>query len=84
VTTSATTRLSPGSDVDAHIGRRIVQRRRAIGLSREQLCESMGLSFLELEGYEAGRVKIRLGLLHDFADELGVRLEYFFNWSADA
>ena len=84
MTTSATPHVSLTSDVDLCIGRRIVQRRREIGVSPARLCAALGLTLEELRRCETGRTRLQIGLLHGLADELGVRLEYFFNWSPDA
>ncbi len=84
MTLSAPPPSSRISDVDLCIGRRIVQRRREIGITPTRLCAALGLTLEELRRCETGRTRIQIGLLHGVADALGVRLEYFFNWSPDA
>jgi transcriptional regulator with XRE-family HTH domain len=63
---------------DAHVGRRVRQRRELIGSSQEQLGTHLGLSFQQVQKYEKGTNRISAGRLLQIADFLGVRVESFF------
>lgn len=64
--------------IDAHVGRRVRERRELIGASQEQLGEHLGLSFQQVQKYEKGTNRISAGRLLQIADFLGVRAENFF------
>ncbi len=42
------------SKVDHHVGRRVRERRREIGMSQEKLGNVLGVSFQQIQKYEAG------------------------------
>ncbi len=66
------------NDVDDHVGRRIRQRRREIGMSLEKLGEALGISYQQVQKYEACSNRVSAGRLYDFTQHLGVTLDYFF------
>ena len=49
-------RLPPGvpNPVDIHVGGRVRQRRRVLGLSQEKLGDAVGLTFQQIQKYEKG------------------------------
>lgn len=66
------------SDIDAHVGRRIRERREAVGLSRQALARKLGLTFSQVQKYEKGANRIGAGRLLLIADALRVPVAYFF------
>ena len=58
--------------LDALVGRRIGERRRAIGLSQTALAERLGISPQQVQKYEAGQNRISASRLNDIARALGV------------
>ncbi len=65
-------------EVDAHVGRRIRQRRREIGMSQEGLGNALGISFQQVQKYEIGINRVAASRLWDMAKALKVDVEYFF------
>lgn len=57
------------------LGRRIAERRKAVGLTQVQLAEVMGVAQQTLAHYEAGRLRLLVGALPTLADQLGVTVE---------
>ncbi|QLB21268.1 transcriptional regulator [Vespertiliibacter pulmonis] len=66
------------SDVDLAIGRRIVQRRREMGLSGEALAEQIGVSQQQFSRYERGATKINVAHLVNIAVILNTPISWFF------
>lgn len=64
--------------VDHGIGNRIAVLRTAHGLSQSQLAEALGISFQQVQKYEAGKNRIGAGRLQAIADRLGVPVSTFF------
>ena len=65
-------------EVDGHVARRIRQRRREIRMSLEKLGEALGISFQQVQKYEAGTDRVSAGRLYVLAQALGVAIDYFF------
>lgn len=65
-------------DVDAYVGARIALRRAALGLSQTALAERLGVSFQQLQKYEAGTNRISASRLHRLAAATGASPADFF------
>ena len=69
-----------GSDlVDAHIGERLRERRRALGLSQAQLAARMGFTPPQINRYEHGTTRLSAAGLWRAAEALEVAPGYFFD-----
>lgn len=66
------------AEVDEYVGRRIRQRREAIGMSQARLGRHLGLTFSQVQKYEKGSNRIGAGRLYLMAHHLGVSVHYFF------
>jgi transcriptional regulator with XRE-family HTH domain len=66
------------SEIDAHVGRRMRQRREALGLSQGALGRHLGLTFSQVQKYEKGTNRIGAGRLFLLSQFLGAPLQYFF------
>jgi len=66
------------TSVDVHIGGRIRSRRKAIGVSQEQLASSLGIAFQQVQKYEHGANRVSASKLYDVARLLDVPISYFF------
>ncbi len=66
------------SDVDAHVGRRVRERRNALGLSQEKLGNALGISFQQVQKYEIGINRVAASRLWEMAKALEVDVRYFF------
>lgn len=64
--------------IDAHVGRRLRDRRILLGLTQTAVADSIGLSFQQVQKYERGANRISAGRLYQFAQLLDVSIDYFF------
>lgn len=70
--------------VSDHIGGRIRQRRTELGLTQEQLAQSLGISYQQVQKYETAANRISASRLYELAREFGVGVSYFFEGFEDA
>ena len=66
------------SKVDDHVGQRVRERRKALGLSQTKLGDALGISFQQIQKYEVGTNRVAAGRLWDMAKALEVDVGYFF------
>ncbi len=67
------------SEVDGHVGRRVRERRREIGVSQDKLGNALGVSFQQVQKYEVGTHRVAASRLWDIARILEVdQVGYFF------
>lgn len=71
------------SGVDTHVGGRVRMRRKLLGVSQDQLAESLGLTFQQVQKYERGANRISASKLFRIAEILGVDVSYFFDGLPD-
>lgn len=64
--------------IDQHIGARIRERRRLLGLSQQQLAERIGVTYPQAYKYERGTNRVPAARLPVIAAVLGVRIDYFY------
>ncbi|GBD40879.1 hypothetical protein HRbin39_00251 [bacterium HR39] len=64
--------------MEEHIGDRIRRRRVELGVTQEELAETLGVSYQQIQKYEAGTNRISAVYLHRIARRLGVPVEWFF------
>lgn len=64
--------------IDRHVGFRIGQRRKEVGLSRRALGELVGIGLKQVNKYETAANRVSAGRLFDIAVALGVGPTYFF------
>jgi transcriptional regulator with XRE-family HTH domain len=65
--------------MDTHVGKRLRLRRSLLGMSQEKLAEHVGITFQQLQKYERSTNRITAGRLHQFALELEVPVQYFYD-----
>ncbi len=65
-------------DVDAHVGSRVRERRKELGMSQSVLGDALGISFQQVQKYEIGINRVAASRLWDLAKELEVDVGYFF------
>lgn len=70
-------------EVDIHVGRRMKQRREALGMSQGRLGSQLGLTFSQVQKYEKGANRIGAGRLYLLARIFEVPVEYFFEGLRD-
>lgn len=65
--------------VDAYVGRRLKQRREALGMSQDSLAELLGISFQQVQKYERGLNRVGASRLFQLCGVLDVPSGYFFD-----
>lgn len=69
----------PGRPVDRHVGRRIRERRKLLGISRAELARGLGLSIQQVQKYESGDSTVSASRLHQIGVQLAVPPSHFFD-----
>jgi transcriptional regulator with XRE-family HTH domain len=69
--------------VDQHVGGRVRLRRKLIGVSQEQLADSLALTFQQVQKYERGENRISASKLYHIAALLKTDVTYFFDGLPD-
>ena len=65
-------------DVDAMVGRRLRMRRRLLDLSQQDLANICGVTFQQIQKYEAAKCRMPVATLWRLAYALEVDVSYFF------
>ncbi|MGZ3377727.1 MAG: helix-turn-helix domain-containing protein, partial [Phenylobacterium sp.] len=65
-------------DVDAMVGRRLRMRRRLLDLSQQDLARICGVTFQQIQKYEAAKCRMPVATLWRLAYALEVDVSYFF------
>ena len=68
-----------GNDIDVHLGKRLRRRRRLLGLTQQQLAETVGVRFQQIQKYECGANRISAARLWQLAEALEVPVGYFYD-----
>ncbi len=66
-------------EIDIHVGGRIHERRKLLGLSQADLSLGLGVTFQQLQKYETGANRISAGKLYQCAQLLNTNIEFFFD-----
>jgi transcriptional regulator with XRE-family HTH domain len=64
--------------IDLHVGKRLRRRRRLLGLTQQQLAESIGIRFQQIQKYECGANRVTASRLYEVSVALNVPVNYFF------
>jgi len=64
--------------IDVHVGRRIRMRRLLLGMNQQKLADALGLTFQQVQKYEAGANRVSASRLSAIADILGAPISHFF------
>ncbi len=70
-------RSNDTAPVGAHAGQRMRHRRWMLGISQQQLGELVGITFEQIQKYEAGASGFSASSMHDIAAALEVSVSYF-------
>jgi transcriptional regulator with XRE-family HTH domain len=65
--------------IDVHVGARLRARRTLLGLSQTALGDAIGISFQQLQKYEAGSNRTSASRLYELSKILDVDISYFFD-----
>lgn len=63
---------------DIHVGKLIRQRRWLIGMTQQQLAETVGVKFQQIQKYETGVNRVSASRLWEIGAALGVPVSSFF------
>lgn len=64
--------------VDRHVGRRVCEKRLALGYNQSDLGRALGLTFQQIQKYEKGTNRVSASKLWDIARFFKVDIGYFF------
>lgn len=67
------------NEIDRHLGKRLRQRRRSLGLTQQQIAEAVGVRFQQIQKYECGANRISAGRLWLLAKALEAPVGTFFD-----
>lgn len=70
--------------VDIHVGDRVRERRKFLGLSQEQLADGLCITFQQVQKYERGANRISASKLFGIAGLLKVPVASFFEGYTDS
>ncbi len=65
--------------IDVFVGERVKTRRKMLGLTQQQLAETLDLTFQQVQKYERGSNRISASKLFIIAEQLQVPISYFFS-----
>lgn len=65
--------------IDHHVGQRLRQRRRLLGLTQQKLAEAVNIRFQQIQKYESGANRISASRLWSLSRALGIPVAYFFD-----
>jgi transcriptional regulator with XRE-family HTH domain len=66
------------NSVDNHISKRMHDRRKAVGMTLEELAENVHLTYQQIQKYERAINRVPAARLYDVARALKVPIGYFF------
>ena len=72
------------TDIDLHLGKRLRRRRRLLGLTQQQLANSVGIRFQQIQKYECGANRISAARLWQLSEALETPVSYFYDGLAEA
>ncbi len=64
--------------IDLHVGNRVRQRRRLIGMTQQALAEAVNIRFQQIQKYENGVNRVSASRLWELAEALRVPVTYFY------
>jgi transcriptional regulator with XRE-family HTH domain len=64
--------------IDKRLGEQVRARRLAVGMSQERLAELLGITFQQIQKYEAGTNRIAASRLYEIAAALEMPVARFF------
>ena len=67
------------NSIDLHVGRRLRRRRRLMGMTQQQLADSVGIRFQQIQKYECGAHRITASRLFELAGALSIAVQYFYD-----
>lgn len=69
--------------IDLHVGNRVRQRRRLLGMTQQRLADAVRIRFQQIQKYESGANRISASRLWTLSKALDVPVAYFFEGVED-
>ena len=66
------------TDADRFVGQQMRQARRELGLTQDALASTLGVTFQQIQKYEAGHSRLSAGRLRDVAIALQKPISFFY------
>ena len=70
--------MAKQESIDAHVGKRLRQRRIELGMSQQKLSGVTGVSYQQIQKYERGTNRVGASMLWLLSDVLNVEPAYFY------
>ena len=67
------------NDIDLHLGRKLRRRRRLLGMTQQQVADSVGIRFQQIQKYECGANRISAARLWQLSEALQAPVNYFYD-----
>ncbi|MBO9543312.1 helix-turn-helix transcriptional regulator [Caulobacter sp.] len=80
---TANTESRRPSSIDAHVGTRVRMRRKVLGVTQDQLADSLHITFQQVQKYERGENRISASKLYQIASLLKTDIGFFFDGLPD-
>ncbi|MFZ4761437.1 MAG: response regulator [Alphaproteobacteria bacterium] len=64
--------------LDKHVGHKIKERRKILGLTQAELADILGLSHQQIQRYESGENTVSMSRMLEIADGLNIKAGYFY------
>lgn len=64
--------------IDLHVGNRMRQRRRLLGMTQQKLADAVNIRFQQIQKYESGANRISASRLWSLSRALNVPVAFFF------
>jgi DNA-binding XRE family transcriptional regulator len=74
-----TRRTNAEQAIDEHLGRRLLARRRGLGLTQQVVANAIGVRFQQIQKYECGASRMSPARLWALSEALNVQIGYFFD-----
>lgn len=69
--------------IDLHVGNRVRQRRRLLGMTQQRLADAVHIRFQQIQKYESGANRVSASRLWILSKALDVPISYFFDGCED-
>jgi transcriptional regulator with XRE-family HTH domain len=64
--------------IDLHVGKKLRQRRRLLGMTQQKLADAVAIRFQQIQKYESGANRVSASRLWSLAKALDVPVSYFY------
>ena len=65
--------------IDLHVGAKLRQRRKSLGMSQQRLGEEIDITFQQVQKYERGANRVSASKLYEMSQVLNIPVTFFFD-----